>query len=225
MEPQRRTAMAPADTARARLGRTGAPGSLGAGTAGQPGATQPGSPASAGSQELAHLATPASAGGAPERLIHVETPLYRATFSTRGARLTSIALKHYAMAHDLTGKGHVHPSRAGEYPEDAWVTLGGGPTFGVDLGSGDGLVSLAAADYAESESLDAAGQIRALTFTLRDSSGLVVRQTYRLRPGDYALDLAVEMTGVRADAKLTDYSLTARSWPLVTEATLPTDLR
>jgi len=223
MEPQRRSAVAPADTSRAR--RAGPPGSAGAGAAGQPGATQTGSPAGAGSHELARIATPPPAGAAPERLIQVETPLYRATFSTRGARLTSIALKHYASAQKLTGKGHVHPSRAGEYPEAAWVTLGGEPTFGLDLGSGEGLVSQAGADYAESESLDASGQIRALTFTLRDSSGLVVRQTYRLRPGDYALDLAVEMTGVRADPRLTDYSLTARSWPLVTEATLPTDLR
>jgi len=38
--------------------------------------------------------------------------------------------------------------------------------------------------YAVAESLDAAGAIRQLSFTMRDSSGLAIRQSYRIRPGD-----------------------------------------
>jgi YidC/Oxa1 family membrane protein insertase len=232
MDPQRRTAVAPADSAGRSSGSS--PGgsasraTLGADSSatGGAGSTPAGSAALAGggARELARLVAP-GAQAAPERLIHLETPLYRATLSSRGARLVSITFKRYAAAHKLAGKGHVHRSKSGEYPEDAQVTLAGEPTFGVDLGSGATRLTLARADYAASESLDAAGQIRAVTFTLRDSAGLTVRQTYRARPGDYALDLALEMSGMRPDARLVDYSLTTRSWPLVTETSLQTDER
>ena len=228
MEPQRRTAVAPSDTA----GRS--PGSRPGGSVpvigvdsiatGGTGAAAGTALAGGGARELARLAA-AGAHAAPERLIRLETPLYRATLSSRGARVVSIRFKRYAAAHKLAGKGHVHRSKSGEYPEDAQVTLDGGPTFGVDLGSGATLLTLARADYAASESLDAAGEIRAVTFTLRDSAGLAVRQTYRVRPGDYALDLAVEISGMRPDVRLVDYSLTTRSWPLVTETSLQTDER
>jgi YidC/Oxa1 family membrane protein insertase len=215
MEPQRRTAVAP-DTSRGARPETGAPSAGAGATAQQAG----GAPAS----QLARPVTPATAAQ-PERLIHVDTPLYQATFSTRGARLVAITLKRYAAAHKLAGKGHVHADRNGDYPPEARVSLAGEPMFGIDLGSGNGLVPLARADYAASESLDAAGQIRTLTFTLRDSSGLAVRQVYRVRPGEYALDFAVEMEGARTESRLTDYSLTTRSWPLLTETTLQTDER
>ena len=171
IEPQRHTTTAPADTA----GRASGPAAPREGAAPEARTPAPAAGAVAGdaAPELPPVATPA----APERLIRVGTPLYDATFSTRGARLVSTTLKRYAMAHALTGRGHVHKDKSGDYPEEARVTLAGGPTFGLDLGSGDHLMSLAGADYAAAESLDAAGAIRALTFTLRDTSGLLVRQT------------------------------------------------
>ena len=43
--------------------------------------------------------------------------------------------------------------------------------------------------YTVSESLDANGQRRVLTFTATDPSGLRVRQTYRVNPDNYALGL------------------------------------
>jgi len=220
-EPQKRTAVAPADTSRARGARPEALGPPPAGTGTSAATPQIGS---AGAPAPTSIGSPA-AESKPERLIHVDTPLYQATFSTRGARLTMVRLKRYAAAHALTGKHHVHRDKNGDYPEEARVALAGEPTFGVDLGSGAGRLPLARADYAVSESLDAAGQIRTLIFTLRDSSGMSVRQTYRVRPDDYALDLAVEMEGVRPESRLTDYSLTTRSWPLMTETTLQTDER
>ncbi|HEY2955631.1 MAG TPA: membrane protein insertase YidC [Candidatus Eisenbacteria bacterium] len=215
-EPRRPVATAPADSgARAGSARP------------SPGGTEAVSPpasAPAGG-ELARAAAAPPAHAAPERVIEVETPLYRATFSSRGARLVDLTLKRFAPA-----RGHAHgqparPGRGGEYPESLRVSLAGGPTFGLDLGSGDNLHPLSAADYAVSESLDASGQIRALTFALAESSGLGVRQTYRVHPGDYSLDLAVELRGVPAASRLADYSLTVRSWPLLTEATPETDER
>jgi YidC/Oxa1 family membrane protein insertase len=71
--------------------------------------------------------------------------------------------------------------------------------------------------YSTAESLDAAGATRAVTFTMRDSSGLVVRQTYRVHPDDYALDYETAITGVPAGWRIGNYSLTMRSWPLVNE--------
>src|SRR5437762_393648 len=94
-EPQKRTAVAPADTSRARFAspQASAPPSAGLGaSAGTPQAGSAGAPAPAG------IGSPA-AESRPERLIHVDTPLYQATFSTRGARLITVRLKRYAAAH------------------------------------------------------------------------------------------------------------------------------
>ena len=105
------------------------------------------------------------------------------------------------------------------------VVLAGDPSFAIDLGSGQHIVSLGDVAYAAAESLDAAGAIRVLTFTARDSAGFTVRQTWRVRPDDYALDLDVEITDVPDPLRVTDYTLTTRSWPLVTEANQQADER
>src|SRR5690242_15090856 len=162
---------------------------------------------------------PAATRSAIERTVSIVTPLYHATFSTRGARLLSVELLHFAASHGASNFG-VHgriPRRDGVVPEGDRVVLAGAPTFGIDLGSGSSQVSLANADYAVAESSDAAGQVRTLTFTLQDSSGLHLRQVWRVRPDSYALDLAVEMDHLPPALRLSDYSLTTRSWPLLTE--------
>jgi len=227
IEPHRPVATAPGDSAARADGSQPARGapSPAAGGAGAPEAP-PGAGvprADVAPAERPRASAPSRAPQAsPERLIQVETPLYQATFSSRGARLVAVKLKRYA-----TARAHAHLGRRGrgEYPDSVRVPLAGEPSFGLDLGSGQGLRSLAAADYVASESLDASGQVRAVTFALAESSGLAVRQTYRVRPGDYALDLAVELRDVPADSRLADYSLTARSWPLVTELDPETDQR
>ncbi len=152
-----------------------------------------------------------------ERTIHVETPLYRAEFTSRGARLVAVELKSYASAHGLSGGAPAHRRRGQALPPGDRVVLAGGPSLGLDLGSGDGLRSLGDVIYDVDDSLDAAGHPRAVTFTARDSAGLHIRQTYRIRPDDYAMDLEVELSGVPLEWRLADYSLTARSWPLFHE--------
>jgi YidC/Oxa1 family membrane protein insertase len=162
-----------------------------------------------------------------ERAIRIETPLYHAEFSSRGARLLSVELKRYATGLDPAGGAGPAPPRAADEDVSAGrrVSLHGGPSFALDLGSGENLQSLNALNYAVEESLDATGAVRALAFTARDSSGMTVRQTWRVRPRDYALDLEVEIAGVPDAWRVSDYSLTLRSWPLVTEADVPTDHR
>jgi YidC/Oxa1 family membrane protein insertase len=162
-----------------------------------------------------------------ERSIVVETPLYRAQFSTVGARIQSVSLKHYASAHGASSlEGRIVRPKPGESVEPGdRVVLAGAPLFVLDVGAGAGRRSLDGLAYTAAESLDAAGDVRAITFTHQDSAGFAVRQTYRVRPTDYAIDLEVELRNVPAGWNVTDYSLNTRSWPLVTEADLEADQR
>jgi len=162
-----------------------------------------------------------------ERLLRVETPLYEAEFSNLGARLVSVQLKHFASAYgasSVNGRAH-RPAPGEDVPPGDRVTLAGGPSFEVALGSGAALRPLDGIAYAVSESVDAGGQVRALTFTGHDPSGARVRQTYRMVPGSYAIDLEVEIGGVPASLPISDYSLTVRSWPTFTEGDRQSDQR
>ena len=111
------------------------------------------------------------------RSIRIET-LYHAEFTSRGARLLSVELLRYASAHGASShdgrrSGRPRASRAARRP-----VLGGGPSFSLDLGSGSARMPLDELVYAVTESLDAAGQVRRLTFTAQDSSGMHIRQTW-----------------------------------------------
>lgn len=162
-----------------------------------------------------------------ERSLHVETPLYEAEFSNLGARLVSVQLKHFASAYGVSSvNGRAHRPRPGEdVPAGDRVVLAGGPSFELALGSGASLRPLTDVAYAVAESLGTDGQIRALTFTGHDASGAQVRQTYRMYPGSYAIDLEVEIQDVPASPPISDYSLTVRSWPAFTEADHQSDQR
>jgi YidC/Oxa1 family membrane protein insertase len=162
-----------------------------------------------------------------ERSLAIETPLYRAEFSNRGARLLGVQLKHYASAHGAhshDGKA-LRPRPGQPVPPEDRVILNGEPLFALDLGSDASRMPLDALVYSVAESLDAAGETRVLTFTARDTSGFFIRQTWRVRPESYALDLEVEVRGVPNRLRLADYSLTLRSWPLVAEADPVADTR
>lgn len=153
----------------------------------------------------------------PARDVVIETPLYRATFSNIGARLTSFELKRYAAAWGASRFGDnpgKRPKRGEMVAEGDRVELKGAPTFAFDLGSGATLRSLAATPFAVAESTDAEGHTVAVTFTARDSSGLEVKQVWRSRPDTYLLDYDVAVSGAPAN----DWSLTTRSWPLMSEA-------
>jgi len=203
-----------------------------AGTAGRPLSTLAGG-APAGGAPAAPAPAPAlgTAPGVREQTYEIATPLYRATFSSRGARLLSVDLLRYRATDPAVHAARLGPGDAEAAPHDLppvaepHVVLAGDPSFAIDLGSGSHAVPLGDVAYVASESLDAAGAIRALTFTARDSSGFTVRQTWRVRPNDYALDLDVEITNVPDPLRVTDYTLTTRSWPLVTEANQQADER
>jgi len=214
------TSRAPADTAHA------APTDLGAVVPGgkAPGGAPPAATAPGG--ELRDAPFRAS-GAVLERSYSIETPLYHAEFSSRGARLLSIELKRFASASGVSSLEHkrLKLKRGDEVGPGDRVVLAGGPLVALDLGSGAALRSLANVGYAVEESTDAAGETRTLIFTAKDDAGLMVRQVWRARPDDYVLDYQVEITGVPESWKISDYSITLRSWPLVTEGNLQSDER
>lgn len=182
------------------------------------------SPATSGSGTLAAAAVTTISEQRPV----IETDLYRAEFSNRGARLVSFELKRYAAAHGESRYAEFpsrRPKRGELVPAGDRVRLSGEPTFALDLGSDASTRSLASAMYDVAESTDASGAVRTLTFTLRDSSGFTLAQTWRVRPGSYMLDLEVETRNVPESWRLTDYSLTTQTWPLLTEANPENDLR
>jgi YidC/Oxa1 family membrane protein insertase len=164
-------------------------------------------------------------GAVLERSYEIDTPLYRAEFSSRGARLLSVELKRFASARGISSLEHkrLKLKRGDEVPAGDRVSLAGGPLVALDLGSGAALRSLANVGYAVEESTDAAGAVHTLIFTAKDA-GLMVRQVWRARPDDYALDYQVEISGVPEAWRISDYSITLRSWPLVTENNLESDL-
>lgn len=169
---------------------------------------------------------PASAPvAALERSIFVETPLYRAQFSSRGGRLVSVALKRYVSAFARRNGPPRQPKPDENVPPDDRVVLAGGPTFDLAFGVDERGRVLDEMAYAASESLGTDGEIRALTFTAGDTSGFLIRQTYRIHPTDYAIDLEVEIRGVPAEWRVGEYALSTRSWPQFTESDLEADHR
>jgi len=161
-----------------------------------------------------------------ERDVVLETPLYRATFSNLGARLKNVELKRYSAAWGATrfaenpGK---RPKRGQEVPAGDRVELRGTPAFAMDLGTNAGLRSLANVPFAVVESTDASGAVTSLQFVARDSSGLEVRQTWRVRPDTYLFDVDVAVSG--APAGTSDWLFTTRSWPLLNEDNLDQESR
>lgn len=177
--------------------RTGAPTALPEARPGAPGLV-PG--AAAPDQPLAGVSA------APERRIHVSGPLYDAEFNSRGARLVGVTLKKF--------KGGDHEP----------VRLEGSPTAWLDLGDQIANRLLSNSVYEVSESTDAEGFPRRLRFSLADSAGLRVTQTYTLDPQTYVMDLEVRMDGV-LQRGFSDYHIGLRSWPLMTERNEEEDLR
>ena len=188
--------------------------------------TPPPPPAAGGAPGAAVVSAPATTPALPEQLVVLETPLYRATFSSIGARLQSYELKRYAAAWGESRYAehpNRRPNRGREVPAGDRVRLSGSPSFAFDLGAGTSLRSLGGTAFAVAESTDASGQTVAVTFTARDSSGMEVRETWRVRPDAYLLDLDVAVAG--APTAVQEWSLTTRSWPLLSEANPDQEMR
>ena len=118
-----------------------------------------------------------------EQTIEVETPLYRARFSNRGARLQSFILSEYT-----DGAG----SPFEMVPQEASRRLDRYP-FDVDLDSAEANSRLRNALFEASRPRITVreGDSEELTFTWADGRGLVVTKTVRFYGGSYVVDLRV----------------------------------
>ena len=168
-----------------------------------PGASPVGAP---GAHAVGAAAARAGWADAPDTIVTVEHPLYVARFQSRGARLLSVTLRQF------------------EGSDTARVTLSDNPALGLDLGDSRAPRSLAEVPYAVSESLDTKGAVAAVTFTARDTSGLLIQQRFAFTSDDYRIDYRVTMDRLPVSDDLRRYSITLRSWPLVTEANRGEDL-
>jgi YidC/Oxa1 family membrane protein insertase len=147
-------------------------------------------------------AAPASA----DTVLTIEHPLYTARLRARGARLLSVVLKNYKDGNS----GH--------------ATLAADPLVSLDLGDLQTPASLADVPFTWADSLDSSGRTAKLVFTARDSSGLVIEETYRFLPDDYRIGYSVAITGVDPRLDMRRYRIALRSWPLSTEQNRLEDL-
>jgi YidC/Oxa1 family membrane protein insertase len=129
------------------------------------------------------------AGSVDERLVVVESELYRYVFSSRGARLVSATLKSY----DTFASGESGPAQL--IPENSRF-------FTYDLVFGRDTVSLADWHFEPSrERLDITTQSGELEWiATRNSAAIRIRQTFS--PEEYWFDVDAEFSGIVMDAGL-----------------------
>ncbi len=138
--------------------------------------TEPATPA--GTPEAAP-GTLASLASEPQTTT-VETPLYRAEFTNRGARLTSFKLRKFDDKHNLDRGDLVQLVRPGE------------AEFDVRLETESGLRDLGDVLYGlQEESLPGGG--KRLTYTAGSSGGIRVTKVYTLPADGYMIDLQVSV--------------------------------
>jgi YidC/Oxa1 family membrane protein insertase len=151
---------------------------------------------------------PREAAPPPARVIEgktvaVETDLYRAEWTTAGARLTSFRLKRY------------RTSAAPESPPLELLRLREGDPrpLGVALGPGD-LDDGRVAYTADAEALTLTeGETGTLVFSGSTAGGVEIQKEFRFEGGAYLIDMRVRIGGGAATAETTRVELTANPGP------------
>jgi len=127
-------------------------------------------------QKMEKPAEPAAVKGV-EKEVTVETPLYRAVFSSTGASIKSFKLKKYRLAAD---------------PDSPLVELvhGQAPLVAILFDAGGKTESSPVVYNVDENSLtlEAGDSPRELTFRGTTSEGLLLQQTYRIDPDQYAIE-------------------------------------
>ncbi len=148
----------------------------------------------------------AKAAAGTEREVVVETPLYRAVFTTRGAALKSFQLKQYQTAlpneEDLVdiftrliGKGTPPPAGRSKLVE--LVHVSGGMPWPLAVSFPDSTVTIPADGFYEADgaSLDmtSAADARKLTFTQTTPGELRVDKIFTFHPDTYSIEMEVRL--------------------------------
>ena len=135
---------------------------------------------------------PAGVPQAPAQQVVVSSPLYRYTFSTRGASLVGARMLRFASAQQEGQPVDLVPE--GSAGMLAHRLVAGGDT--IDLRGLPFQASATRLDLAEG------GRPQQLRFTFGGQGGLGVEVVYTFRPGDYLVDVSGRVTGAPAGARL-----------------------
>jgi YidC/Oxa1 family membrane protein insertase len=120
---------------------------------------------------------------AEEREIHVETPLFQATFSNAGLVIRSFKLKNYRLTTDQNSPfvELVSGDKSGESPLGVYF----------DHPASQGKEKVIYQVKEERIQLEQGSSPRELTFSGMTSNGVMITQTFRFYPDRYSIDLTV----------------------------------
>lgn len=142
--------------------------------------------------QMPGLEGPPSALPATEELVSIETDLYRAKFSTRGAVLTSWELKRYQ--HTATDSAPVQLVKQGSKFAGPLALVTADAELTKTLGNGLYTVSR---DFS---TLDSSHPIGHMTFQHRDEAkNLLLEKTLTFHADSYLVDIAIQSTGLDGD--------------------------
>lgn len=142
--------------------------------------------------QMPGLEGPPSALPATEELVSIETDLYRAKFSSRGAVLTSWELKRYQ--HTATDSAPVQLVKQGSKFAGPLALVTADAELTKTLGNGLYTVSR---DFS---TLDSSHPIGHMTFQHRDEAkNLLLEKTLTFHADSYLVDIAIQSTGLDGD--------------------------
>jgi YidC/Oxa1 family membrane protein insertase len=158
-----------------------------------------------GAPELESLSSPTVNSG-PPRTVDVDTDLFHATFTAKGARLLSFRLKHYR---ETVNKGS---------PLYDVVVQGERLPLGLIISRGDKIYGDQGVDYttdapARVEAVHGAGTV--VSFTAETSEGIKLTKRFTFRDGTYLYGIDAEASGQTANVKAIGFTM---SQPLTERA-------
>jgi YidC/Oxa1 family membrane protein insertase len=166
------------------------PASPGASSTGAPGAVATASPSGQQSSAM----TPSMAL-VPERTVEVDSDLYVAVFTTRGARLKSFLLNRYRQT----------PAKGSPPYEMVQIQPGGHLPLGAVMTREGQVFDDRDLDYdtnAPAQIKPAAGADATATFTARTADGTAITKTFTFKPSSYVFSMDVAVAGGPALSQL-----------------------
>lgn len=128
----------------------------------------------------------------PEKFLSVETPLYKAVLSTKGAKIISFKLKDFRET--LKEDNPVNLFEPGPFDSS-------GPSVMLtrkDETLNDGALPFECRGCDAETSVKASGEKRSLSFRTVTEAGLLLEKTYTFHPDKYSVGLSVSMTNQTA---------------------------
>ncbi|HEV2169772.1 MAG TPA: membrane protein insertase YidC [Candidatus Binatus sp.] len=162
-----------------------------------PGVSAPeaGASAAAAGESGIQSAPIASAGSVPEKTVEVDSDLYEAVFTTRGARLKSFVLNKYRTTSDKKSPPYemVQMSRGGHLPLGAVIARGGEVFDDRDV---------MYETSAPAQIKTTAGGDATAVFTGKTADGLTITKTFSFKPSSYVFSMDVATAGGAAASQL-----------------------